>query len=267
MKKKILSVLITVALILSFGLMAAPVAAADPGTPTIDGDISPGEWGESLCTGVGEHQSVTVYAQATTDALYLAFDVSDKTDNRGGDGIDVLDWNVGLVGDMTSHPWRYVLVSKIYPDGSWGDSWDAIDNGYFGSWADTQKDGYYSHIPIGLEMVTSFATGNRVTEFKVPMSLMFDGAHGWDGPSAGDVLLLGGDISGEDADGGNFEQYVNWPTGLDFGDADTYASILVPPPTKADILSGVPGNGLDKAPGLQKPFNPNSKAGDHAGKK
>ena len=40
-------------------------------------------------------------------------------------------------------------------------------------------------------------------------------------------------------------------------------------PTKADILkdSGVPGKGLDKAPGLQKPFNPNSKAGEHAGKK
>ena len=41
------------------------------------------------------------------------------------------------------------------------------------------------------------------------------------------------------------------------------------PSTKADILeeSGVPGKGLDKAPGLQKPFNPDSKAGEHAGKK
>jgi len=40
-------------------------------------------------------------------------------------------------------------------------------------------------------------------------------------------------------------------------------------PTKADILkgSGVPGKGLEKAPGQQKPFNPNSKAGEHAGKK
>ena len=39
--------------------------------------------------------------------------------------------------------------------------------------------------------------------------------------------------------------------------------------TKADILKfrGVPGKGLDKAPGLQKPFNPKSKAEDHAGKK
>lgn len=39
------------------------------------------------------------------------------------------------------------------------------------------------------------------------------------------------------------------------------------PPTKADILSDVPGKGLDKAPGLQKPFNPNSQAEDNAGKK
>ena len=41
------------------------------------------------------------------------------------------------------------------------------------------------------------------------------------------------------------------------------------PSTKADVLkdSGVPGKGLDKAPGLQKPFNPNSQAGNNAGKK
>jgi len=41
------------------------------------------------------------------------------------------------------------------------------------------------------------------------------------------------------------------------------------PATKADILkdSGVPGKGLDKASGLQKPFNPDSRAGDNAGRK
>lgn len=39
--------------------------------------------------------------------------------------------------------------------------------------------------------------------------------------------------------------------------------------TKAEILklSGVPGKGIDTAPGLQKPFNPKSKAAEHAGKK
>jgi hypothetical protein len=38
---------------------------------------------------------------------------------------------------------------------------------------------------------------------------------------------------------------------------------------KRDILkqSGVPGKGIDKAPGLQKPFNPKSQAAEHAGKK
>ena len=39
--------------------------------------------------------------------------------------------------------------------------------------------------------------------------------------------------------------------------------------TKSEILqlSGVPGNGIISAPGLQKPFNPNSQAAEHAGKK
>jgi len=39
--------------------------------------------------------------------------------------------------------------------------------------------------------------------------------------------------------------------------------------SKAGILklSGVPGKGIDTAPGLQKPFNPNSQASEHAGKK
>ena len=40
-------------------------------------------------------------------------------------------------------------------------------------------------------------------------------------------------------------------------------------PWKRDILkhSGVHGKGIDKAPGLQKPFNPKSKAAEHAGQK
>jgi len=39
--------------------------------------------------------------------------------------------------------------------------------------------------------------------------------------------------------------------------------------TKSEVLqlSGVPGKGISKAPGLQKPFNPKSKAAEHAGKK
>ncbi len=45
--------------------------------------------------------------------------------------------------------------------------------------------------------------------------------------------------------------------------------VISGPPTKACVLieSGVPGNGLENAPGLQKSFNPRSQAGKHAGKK
>lgn len=44
---------------------------------------------------------------------------------------------------------------------------------------------------------------------------------------------------------------------------------VLPAPTKSDILmnSGVPGKGLENAPGLDKPFNPKSQAGENAGKK
>jgi hypothetical protein len=40
-------------------------------------------------------------------------------------------------------------------------------------------------------------------------------------------------------------------------------------PWKRDILkqSGIPGKGIEKAPGLQKPFNLKSQAAEHAGKK
>lgn len=45
--------------------------------------------------------------------------------------------------------------------------------------------------------------------------------------------------------------------------------VVTPTPTKASILkgSGVLGKGIDNAPGLQKPFNPNSKGAEHVGKK
>ncbi len=273
MKRKVLSIFIALVLALSLCLVTAgPVAAQDGVAPTIDGVIDTEEWGMPLCTAIGYYEgivTVTVYAHATMDALYLAFDTGDMTDNRGGSGLDVLDWNVGLVGSDFAQPglpWRYVLVTKVSHDNSWGDSWDVID-GYHGSWGDTWNPNYYSHIPEGIEMVTSFGTGHRVTEFKIPMSLMFDGEHGWNGPSGGETLLLGGTFSGEDSQG-TFDM-LWWPTGIDHSQEGTYATTEVPPPTKAAILKerGVPGKGLDTAPGLDKEFNPNSQAGNNAGKK
>jgi len=53
------------------------------------------------------------------------------------------------------------------------------------------------------------------------------------------------------------------------GEIEVSTSIIKLLLTKAEVLklSGVAGKGIDNAPGLQKPFNPNSQASDHAGKK
>ena len=52
---------------------------------------------------------------------------------------------------------------------------------------------------------------------------------------------------------------LSFISGLAFSKSNTKASVLAG--------SGVPGRGIDKAPGLQKEFNPNSKAAENAGKK
>jgi uncharacterized repeat protein (TIGR01451 family) len=53
------------------------------------------------------------------------------------------------------------------------------------------------------------------------------------------------------------------------GEVEVSTNVFLSLLTKAGILksSGVTGKGIDKAPGLQKPFNPNSQASQHAGKK
>jgi len=53
------------------------------------------------------------------------------------------------------------------------------------------------------------------------------------------------------------------------GEVEVSTNIIKALLTKAQVLklSGVPGKGIDKAPGLQKPFNPNSQASENAGKK
>lgn len=67
-------------------------------------------------------------------------------------------------------------------------------------------------------------------------------------------------VSGTDPDGDTITDDASFEVKL------TYNKRLL---TKATILrlSGVPGKGILKAPGLQKLFNPKSQAAEHAGKK
>lgn len=59
------------------------------------------------------------------------------------------------------------------------------------------------------------------------------------------------------------------PVSASSGEITVSANVIKSLLTKAEVLklSGVPGKGIDKAPGLQKPFNPKSQASEHAGKK
>ncbi len=77
------------------------------------------------------------------------------------------------------------------------------------------------------------------------------------------------DVSGIIADDGSF-MFGNWENDSQDGTWELSATGGVASTAKkAAILikSGVPGVGLVNAPGLQKPFNPNSRAAERAGKK
>jgi hypothetical protein len=82
------------------------------------------------------------------------------------------------------------------------------------------------------------------------------------------VLNVGDTSASDEGLGGYLDNVV-----VSMANADTTTYDFEPEEeevfTKADILigSGIEGTGLSTAPGLMKPFNPNSKAAEHAGKK
>ena len=59
------------------------------------------------------------------------------------------------------------------------------------------------------------------------------------------------------------------PVTASSGEVEVSTNIIKALLTKAEIFktSGIPGKGIDNAPGLQKPFNLNSQAAENAGKK
>ena len=100
---------------------------------------------------------------------------------------------------------------------------------------------------------TSLAAGENITAmatYKVALSDLLAGS-----------IKNTATVTGTDA-GGNMITASS-------GEVRVSTSIIRSLLTKAQVLrlSGVPGKGLESAPGLQKQFNPNSQAGGHAGKK
>lgn len=245
MQRKFFSIFIALVLVLSLGLVTAvPVAAAD--TPTIDGVIDTGEWdahylGTSVTAWSGG-MSIDVYGFADDTCLYAAYVADTSQDGWATTTSMGISANLVYWTPSTAEwPDEGYTILGFGGDGigqTDGEGWNFEAFGGWGiqegEWADIE---YY----VGDPLYNTDPNPN-VVELKIPLSLLtYAGTD--------DIIELGG-------------QY--WQ----YADAEPFV-VALPLPTKADILinSGVPGKGLDEAPGLQKPFNPNSKADEHAGKK
>jgi len=273
MKKIILTGLLLIGVALVF---TNPVMAA----PTIDGVLSEGEWDgyfwfrdDSEGPGTGYNDDplpiFTGYLYFDETNLYLAFDVEDATLNTNrdflyvtidvplvgvfNDSVDALYW--GSVPTNPSFFGEAYLTGGLFP-------WDISQRG--STWG---TDG-------SVVTAKTITDTNRYYELKIPLAAI--------GAEIGDTIGLkiqarGGQyLSETDPQVVNF--YPDMPDEITPIRTDTrvevegnfyHYTLEVPPSTKADILkdSGVPGKGLENAPGLQKPFNPNSQAAEHAGKK
>lgn len=242
MRKKIFSIFFALVLVLSFSLVTAvPVSAAGP--PTIDGVIDAEEWaGATLIPVVSNMGTVSVIA--FPDCLYVLFEVLDSTDARLGQNLHGNDQTSININPTDGALWG-MPCDIIFQMGADPNAWGGTSSGQTDGWeTDWRIDGIQQgSLPGDLETKTLYSGGVRISEWKIPLATI---------NPLPSILKVGGAI-----DVGDGSSYV-YPVGLDWGDASTYMDIPVPPPTKADVLRdrGVPGKGLDKAPGLDKPFNP-----------
>ena len=216
MKKKFLSVLFALVLVLSFSLIPAmPVAAQVLPTVTLD----------------------------VPDNVYRPepFDVSSTTTNDGIEYTNVR-FNITVSGPEAFTGAREDIFTITYVnDGDnegINETFVLVDGSFVGYWG--PAEGFT--LPAGYDVTSTFTiqmtdvTTAPVGDYEVTVALV-------DLTPEPDVTLATA--------------------------TDGFSLWTAPLGTKAYILkeSGVPGKGLDKAPGLQKPFNPKSKAGEHAGKK
>jgi hypothetical protein len=235
--KKLVSILLTLAVAVS--LLVVPAVASATEAPTIDGNITAGEWdsyylGTSVTTWSGG-MSVDVYGFADDTYLYAAY-VADMAQPGWSTAAGLcisanLDYKTPQSASWPDLGYTHI---SVYGDGfaqtdgsdwNWPDGWGNIDPSVFTN----RGIEYYVGEPCYGSPYPNTA------EIKIPLSLLtYAGADGRIGLS------------------GQYWQY-DW--------AEPFF-VELPVPSKADILqgSGVPGKGLDKAPGLQKPFNPNSQA-------
>ncbi len=264
-------------IIFSLILFIFPAVAFADSNITINGTFDSGEWdsyywftdnSEGPGTGYDDDPLPIFSGYITHDSenLYLAFNVEDNTPNTNRDflyvtidippvgefnaPIDALFW--GSTNTSPSFFGEAYLTSNAFP-------WDRSQRG--SNWG---TDG-------GVLTARTITDTNRYYEIMIPFVAI--------GATIGDTIGLkiqaraGQYTSDTDPQVVNF--YPDMPDGITPIRADTRVEVAgnfyryTLAETKADILkdSGIPGKGLENAPGLQKPVNPNSQADKHAGMK
>jgi len=219
--------LIGILLSVALLLVLMPAVVGANDAPTIDGVISPTDEWGEPTFVSGDY--FNVYVQNDTDYLYVAFETLGGTYLPTGDGT-VGMMNLYVMNLVTEECWAYCWIHRTP---------DFIEISYT----------YPPDPTVKLPTSAEFAVTDTVFELQVPLSEL-------ESISLGDTINL------------HFlsyaEGWTNWTTCWLHNQ-----EYFLAPPSKAGILkdSGVPGKGLDEASGLQKPFNPNSRAGDNAGKK
>jgi len=254
--RKLVSVLLTLAVVLGLSLtMAVPVAASAGGPPTIDGNITAGEWdghlwfNETLVntpqgpTVIPADMLVHIYLMNDADNLYVALDIPDTYDMRihpevAESGSDTFGLNIGVEGEARSYS-RILQFNTVNRTGD--PDWYILD-GYFAQWGvatsetDTSKwgpDVDFLPIPTGVQSKTIIGAGGRVQEIAIPLSDL--------GVSLGTVIRIGGCIRAcEPADADWFRFHALYPAGLDWGNASTYKDYTVEANTAVGLTAETP---------------------------
>jgi len=177
--------------------------------PEVDGIVNLGEWDDATEISVtGEMGTVKVLA--TTDHLYMLFDLVDSTDVRLGEGYgdDKIGLNINPTeGGLWGKPYDVLFQTGINPD-----AWEGPSSGFTDDY-ETQwlVEGTQYDIPGDLETKTIF-DGTRISEWKVPLASM--------ALSSGDVIKVGGATDIE-------KTSYKYPIGLEWADTSTYINIIV----------------------------------------
>ena len=216
-------------IVFSLVLFMFPAVASADIAPTIDGTMNSGEWGDLDFSG----QDYDVYVLNDEVYLYIAFKA------EGGDFIaypGMTNIYIYAGDDYAGECWAYTALGQDEVEGLTYFTTHHIQ-------LPKVKEGQESRLTSAIVEASTL-----VMEWKIPLSEFPMGP--------GDTIAF------------DFMSYSeglsSWSTAWLY---EKFYTLSVT--TKAGVLidSGVPGKGLENAPGLNKPFNPNSQAGEKAGQK